>query len=215
MAPKGSDMVASNHTPYDVYDGITNVQVPALVDGIEPNRKSGKGSNSKTVHQYKKTTLRSRKKNEGNLTGRRTMFSRVAKQGLLALGRGNDETHYSGWEKIALPVVLVGVSSLIKRQTNMAGTKPVTSKQMREVRKQRGPASGTIDISTNTIDLEKVVPPVPARKIKVPTTISMAAADGRFKARLVTPGWMQRHVSTDRTIVAAKDEFGRSQNGGP
>ena len=58
------------------------------------------------------------------------------------------------------------------------------------------------------------MPPVPARKIKVPTTISRAAAGGRFKARLVTPGWMQRHGGTaDRAIVAAKYKFDRSQNG--
>ena len=37
-------------------------------------------------------------------------------------------------------------------------------------------------------------------------------ADGRFKARLVTHGLMQRH-GTDCAIVAARDKFGRSQNG--
>ena len=40
-------------------------------------------------------------------TTTKTMFSRVAKQGLLALGRGNNETHRSGSEKNALPAVLV------------------------------------------------------------------------------------------------------------
>ena len=40
-----------------------------------------------------------------------------------------------------------------------------------------------------------------------------AAADGRFQARVVTPGRMPRHGSTDREIVAAKGNFGRSQNG--
>ena len=78
------------------------------------------------------------------------MLSRVTKQ-----GRGNDETQCSGLEKNALPVVLVGMKSRIKRQTYIAGSKPVTSKKIREVKKQRGPASGNIDYSTNTIGLEK------------------------------------------------------------
>ena len=100
----------------------------------------------------------------------------------------------------------------MKRQTNMAGTKSITSKQMGDVKKQRGPASGNIDSNTkNTVGLEKVVPLVFPRKIKVPTTILSTVADGRFKARVVTPGWMQRH-GTDRTIVAAKNKFDRSQN---
>ena len=53
------------------------------------------------------------------------MLSRVAKQGLLALGRENDETHCSGSGKSALPGVLVGLKSLHKlrfkkkRQTNI------------------------------------------------------------------------------------------------
>ena len=38
------------------------------------------------------------------------------------------------------------------------------------------------------------------------------AAGGRLKARLVTPGWTQKH-DTDCAIVAAKGKFGRSQNG--
>ena len=37
------------------------------------------------------------------------MFSIVARQALLALGRGNDEIHFSGSEKNALPVALVGI----------------------------------------------------------------------------------------------------------
>ena len=37
-------------------------------------------------------------------------------------------------------------------------------------------------------------------------------ADGRFKARLVTHGLMQRH-GADCAIVTARDKFGRSQNG--
>ena len=83
--------------------GNDETHCSGLVDGIEP-KESGTGSNSKTVHQYKKTTLlRSEKKNGGNLTKGKTMFSRVAKLGLLALGRGNDEIHCSGWEKNALP----------------------------------------------------------------------------------------------------------------
>ena len=132
VGSKGSDTVASNHKPY-----ITSVQVSGLVDGMEP-KESGTGSNSETEHQYNRTTLRSRKKSQGDLTGGETMFSRVAKQGLLALGRGNDETHCSGSEKNALPV-LAGTKSRMKRQMNIAGSKPVTSKQMREVKKPREP----------------------------------------------------------------------------
>ena len=137
------------------------------------------------------------------------MFSRVEKQGLVALGMGNGGTHCSGSEKNALPVVFVGMKSRKKRQTNMTGTKPVTSGQMREVKKQRGPASGKIYNNTNTVvRLEKIVPPVPARKFKIPTTILRTAADGRFEARLVTPGRMQKH-GTDRAIVVAEDKLGR------
>ena len=76
---------------------------------------------------------------------------------------------------------------------------------MPEVKKQRGPASGKID-NTNTVGFEKVMPPVPGRKINVPTTISRAVADGWFKARLVTSGRMQGH-GTDCATVAAKDKF--------
>ena len=84
---------------------------------------------------------------------------------------------------------------------------------MREVKKQRGPASGKIDNNTNTVGLENAVPPLPTRKIKVPTTTSRAAGDGRCKAIVVTSGRMQRHDDTDCAIVAAKDIFGRSHNG--
>ena len=77
------------------------------------------------------------------------MSSRVAKQGLVALGKGNGGTHCSGCEENALPVVFVGMKSRKKRQTNMTGTKTVTSDQMREVKKQRGHASG--NIYNNTI----------------------------------------------------------------
>ena len=206
VGSKGSDTVASTNKQKNVNDGITSVQVSGLVDRIE-QKESATVSNSKTVHQHNKTTLRSRKKSQGNLAGGKTMFSRVAKQGLLALGRGNDETHYSGSEKYALPVVIVGIKSRKKRQTNIAGAKPARSEQMREVRKPRGPASGKIHNNTNTVGLEKVVPPVPARKSKVSTTILRAVvADGRFKKRLSTPWYTPRHV-------AAKDKFGRSQNG--
>ena len=142
------------------------------------------------------------------------MFSRVAKQGLLALGRENDETHCSGSEKNALSVVAVGTMSQKKRQTDMAGgTKPVTSKQMGEVKKQRGPVSRKIYNNTkfNTVGLEKVVLPVPPRKVKEPTIFiepmnEVAVApisddprnkrvsrtgNGRLKARrVVTPGRM-------------------------
>ena len=80
---------------------------------------------------------------------------------------------------------------------------------MPEVKRQTGPASGNIDNNKNTVGLEKVVPPVPDQ---VPTTILRSAADGRCKARLVIPVRKQRH-GTDRANVAAKDKFGRSQNG--
>ena len=76
LGPKGSDTVASNHKPHNVYDGITTVQVSGLVDGIEP-KESGTVSKSKTEHQHNKTILRSRKKNQENLTGGRPMFSRL------------------------------------------------------------------------------------------------------------------------------------------
>ena len=111
---KGSEAVANNYKPNNVYDGITNVHLSGLVQGIEP-KGSGTESNSRTVHQYKKTTLRSKKKNEGSLTEGRTMFSRVAKQGLLALGRGNDETYCSGSEKYVFPVVLVGIKKRLEK----------------------------------------------------------------------------------------------------
>ena len=83
------------------------------------------------------------------------------------------------------------------------------------------------------------MPPVPLRKSKAPTTFIeptnevavnpisdvptnervlgtksvLRAAGGRFKAILETPGRMQMH-GNDRAIVAAKDKFDRSQNGG-
>ena len=77
VGSKGSDKVASNHKPNNGYDGITNVQVFGLVEGIKP-KKSDTGNNGKTVHQYDKTTLRSREKTEGDLTKGKTMFSRVS-----------------------------------------------------------------------------------------------------------------------------------------
>ena len=124
MGSKYSDTIAGNHKANNVYDGITNVQEPGLLDGIEP-KELGTGSNSKTEHQHDKPTLRSRKKSEGNLTRGKAMFSRLAKQVLLALGRGNDETHSSGSEvNNALPVP-VGIKSRMKRQTNIVGSKLV------------------------------------------------------------------------------------------
>ena len=56
------------------------------------------------------------------------------------------------------------------------------------------------------------MPPVPARKFKVPTTILKTEADGGFEATLVAPGRMQKH-DIDRAIVVAEDKLGRSQNG--
>ena len=135
VGSKGINKAASSiKTDLDnLYDEI-NVQVSGLVDGIEPN-SSGTGSNSQTVHhQYNKTMLRSRKKNEGNLSGGKVMFSRVVKQGLLAFGRENDGAQCSGLEKNALPVFLVGIKFLHQLrfrkgdQMNMVGTKSVTSK---------------------------------------------------------------------------------------
>ena len=41
---------------------------------------------------------------------------------------------------------------------------------MQEVKRQRGPASGNIDNNTDTVGLEKVVPPVPPRNINASTT---------------------------------------------
>ena len=125
------------------------------------------------------------------------MLSRVSKQGHHASGTGNDETHCSGPVKNAPPVGLVGTKSRMKRRTNIAGSKPGVSKQIEEVKKQRRPGSVKIG-NTNTVGLEKVVPLVPGRKVKAPTTISRAAAGGRVEARLVTPGRMQRHNDTLR-----------------
>ena len=86
------------------------------------------------------------------------------------------------------------------------------TKQMQEVNKKRGPASEKVDNNTNTVGLENVVPPVPARKIKVPTTILRPAGDGRFKTRVITPGRMQGPDDTDCGIVDAKNKSDRSQN---
>ena len=243
VGSKDIDRVASDIKTYidHLYYG-TNVQENGLVvDGIEP-KEPGTGSNSKTVDQYNKTTLQS---SEGNLTRGKTLFSRFVKQGLLVLGRGNDEKHCSRSEENALLVVFVEIESLHqirfrkKCQKNMAGTKPETNKQTREVKKQRGPASGNIYDNTNIFGFEKVAPYVPPRKTKTRSTfieplnevavnpisdvpkhervldtkfVFREAAGGRLKARLVTAGWMQRH-DTDYAIVAAKDKFGRSQNG--
>ena len=85
---KGSDKVASgmNTDLHNLYDGI-NVQVSGLVDGIV-RKKPGTVSNSKTVHQHNKTTLRSRKKCQGNLTGGKAMFSRSSKRRTACFGEG-------------------------------------------------------------------------------------------------------------------------------
>ena len=58
LGSKGIDKVASDiKTDLDsLYDGI-NVQMSDLGGGTEP-KKSGTGSNNKTVHQYNKTSLR-------------------------------------------------------------------------------------------------------------------------------------------------------------
>ena len=81
VEPKGPDKVPSdNKLDLDsLYDGITNLQGDGLVIGTEP-KGSATVSDSKTVRQYDKTTLRSRKKSKGNLTGGNIFFSRAAKQ---------------------------------------------------------------------------------------------------------------------------------------
>ena len=107
----------------------------------------------------------------------------------------------------------------------MAGAKPVTSKQMREER---------IDRNIYIVGLEKVVPSLPLRKIKTPTTFIegmneaevtpitdfprnkrvlgincvFSVSDGRFKGRLVSLCSEQSHGGTDCAIVAAKDDIG-------
>ena len=69
-------------------------------------------SNNSTVDQYIKTTLQSRKKGKRDLTGGKTLLSRVAKQyGLPALGRVSDKTYRVGLEKYVFPVVLVSRNS--------------------------------------------------------------------------------------------------------
>ena len=85
-------------------------------------------------------------------------------------GRGKDEIHCSEPEKNALPVGLVGTKSRIERRANIAGSKPVTSKQIQEVKKRRRHGSVKID-NTNAVGLEKVLSLVPGRNVKVPTTI--------------------------------------------
>ena len=55
------------------------------------------------------------------------------------------------------------------------------------------------------------IPDVPKGERVLGTKYALRAVDGRFKATLVTPGRVQRHV-TDRAIVATKDTFSRLQN---
>ena len=105
-----------------------------LVDEIV-RKEPGTVSNSKTVHQYNKKTLLERNVKGIQQEGEEQCSAEVAKQGLLALGRGNNKTHCSGSEKNSLPVVQVGIKSRKNRQTNMVGTKTITSKLMREVKK--------------------------------------------------------------------------------
>ena len=102
---------------------------------------------------------------------------------------------------------------------------------MQKVKKQKGPSSGTIYKKNKYSRFqEKVVPPRfigPTNEVAVNPisdvsrnerilstrcVLRATTADGRFKARLVTHGLMQRH-GTDCAIVAARDKFGRSQNG--
>ena len=53
----------------------------------------------------------------------------------------------------------------------MAGAKPVTSNQMREVKKLEVPALGRIDYTIYTVGSEQAEVPVPPGKIKVSTTL--------------------------------------------
>ena len=175
VGPKGLDRnVSDNKSDLNFfYDGTKNVQEDGLVHGIEPKGSDTVVSNSNTVHQYDKTTLRPRKKSKGNLTSSgKTMFSRAAKQGLTVSGRENDETRCLGSEKKALPiVVVVRINSVHqlrfrrKRKMNTAGAEPVTSKQLREVKKLGVPTCGMIDNNICTVGLEKAVLPVSPRQI--------------------------------------------------
>ena len=96
-------------------------------------------SKAKTVHQYSKMDLWSRRKSKRNLTGGKT-FSRASKQGLPVLQKENNEIHSFRPEKNALPVVLVSIMSehlLLpsqrERGTSLAGVEPVISKQTKNV----------------------------------------------------------------------------------
>ena len=96
-------------------------------------------SEAETVHQYRKMSLRSRRKSKRNLTGGK-IFSRAAKQGLPVLQKENNEIHRFGSEKNALPVVLVSIMSedlLLpsqrEREKILAGVEPVISKQTKNV----------------------------------------------------------------------------------
>ena len=97
-------------------------------------------------------------------------------------------------EKKALPVVIVSIKSVHqlpfrqKRKMNMAGAKPVTSKQMREVKELEVPACGKIDNNTCTVGLEKAVLPVPPRPLE--------------KSRY------QLHLPRQRTLNILKNEKG-------
>ena len=64
VGSRGLDKVVSSDNKSDVetfYDGIKKVQGNDLVGGLAP-KDSGTANNTKTVHQYSKTTLRSKKK---------------------------------------------------------------------------------------------------------------------------------------------------------
>ena len=162
------------------------------------------------------------------------------------MGRENDETHcFLRIGENALPVALLaGIKSLHqlrfrkKSKTNMTEANLVTSKHMREVKKQRVSAFERIHNNIYTVGLKKVVLPVTPKKIKAPTISSFVeamhkvaltpissvfrdkmvlgtkwvvrAADGRLKARHVSVGRKQGHDTDYYAIVASKGKIGRS-----
>ena len=98
VGPKGSDKVfASNDKPdaENVCNGTTILRLKGA-DRVVSDKYNIKSS------KYIKTTLWSKSKSKGNLTGGKTLLSRAAKKGLPALGRDNNEKHCFGSEKNAL-----------------------------------------------------------------------------------------------------------------
>ena len=71
---------------------------------ISINKGVGSKDSDKVVSKYSKTTLRSRKKSKGYLTGEKTIFSRAGKQqGVPAfLERLNDSASHINLSKVLL-----------------------------------------------------------------------------------------------------------------